>query len=56
MPKINREEYEVLKELDEKWKWIARDEDKTLWVYTEIPVRKSESNVPYYWRRAIFNL
>lgn len=27
MPKINQEEYEVLKGLDDKWKWIARDED-----------------------------
>ena len=25
MPKINREEYEVLKELDDEWKWITRD-------------------------------
>ena len=25
MPKINQEEYEVLKDLDDKWKWIARD-------------------------------
>ena len=24
MPKINREEYEVLKGLDDKWKWIAK--------------------------------
>ena len=49
MPKINQEEYKVLKGLDDKWKWIARDEDKALWVYTEIPDRKSESNIPSYW-------
>ena len=30
MPKINHEEYEVLKGLDDKWKWIARDKDNTL--------------------------
>ena len=30
MPKINHEEYEILKELDDKWKWIARDKDGTL--------------------------
>ena len=30
MPKINQEEYEVLKGLDDKWKWIARDKDGTL--------------------------
>lgn len=28
--KINQEEYEVLKGLDDKWKWIARDKDGTL--------------------------
>ena len=37
MPKINREEYEVLKELDDKWKWIARDDD--LSVYDDKPVK-----------------
>ena len=30
MTKINQEEYEVLKGLDDKWKWIARDKDGTL--------------------------
>ena len=25
MPKINQEEYEVLKRLDDKWEWITRD-------------------------------
>ena len=30
MPKINQEEYEGLKSLDDKWKWIARDKDGTL--------------------------
>ena len=33
MPKINQEEYEVLKELDGKWKWIARDEDNKLRIH-----------------------
>src|SRR5699024_9536677 len=30
VPKINQEEYEVLKALDDKWEWIARDKDGTL--------------------------
>ena len=30
MTKINQEEYEVLKALDDKWEWIARDKDGTL--------------------------
>ena len=37
MPKINREEYEVLKGLDDKWKWIVRDED--LEVYETKPFK-----------------
>ena len=27
MPKINQEEYMFLKNLDDKWKWIARDDN-----------------------------
>ena len=27
MTKINQEEYEILKELDDKWKWIAKDDN-----------------------------
>lgn len=37
MAKINREEYEVLKELDDKWKWIARDRDRLLFVFNVKP-------------------
>ena len=37
MPKINQEEYEVLKGLDDKWKWIARDRDTILWAYEDKP-------------------
>lgn len=44
--KINKEEYELLKRLDDKWKWIARDSRGTvllddLWVYEYIPKRDS---------------
>lgn len=39
MPKINQEEYEVLKELDDKWKWMARDRDTVLWAYELKPRR-----------------
>lgn len=35
MPKINQEEYEVLKGLDSRWKWIARDKNLELWAYSE---------------------
>lgn len=46
MPKINQEEYEVLKGLDDEWKWIARDENSRkstfpneLWLYEYKPKR-----------------
>ena len=42
MTKINREEYELLKGLDDKWKWIARDNDTNLWVYKKEPNK-------HYW-------
>ena len=29
MGKINQKEYEILKSLDDQWKWIARDEEET---------------------------
>ena len=39
MKRINQEEYEVLKELDDKWKWIARDSNTSLWAYKTKPIR-----------------
>lgn len=50
MTKINKEEYEVLKELDGKWKWIARDEDGSLGVYDAKVVKTKFHN---YWIMAI---
>lgn len=47
MPKINQEEYEILKSLDDKWKWIARDEDRGLYAFTKKPVRKYDPSL--YW-------
>ena len=47
MTKINHEEYEVLKELDNKWKWIARDEDS---YYAEIyQVRPYKAEPIWFW-------
>src|SRR5699024_1205021 len=45
MPKINQEEYEVLKELDDKWKWIARNYNGALITYTDKPMK----NPNLYW-------
>ena len=48
MPKINQEEYEVLKGLDDKYKWIARDEDRGLYAFTKKPVKKDGPS-SYWW-------
>ena len=37
MSKINQEEYELLKGLDEEWKWIARDGSGELYIHEEKP-------------------
>ena len=37
MARINQEEYEILKGLDDKWKWIARDKNGSLFAYLEKP-------------------
>lgn len=45
MPKINREEYQILKNLDDKWEWIARDDENQtysaeVYVFEERPERE----------------
>src|SRR5699024_4726839 len=46
MPKINQEEYEVLKNLDDnKWKWIARNYNGALIIYISKPMK----NPSLYW-------
>ena len=47
MPKINREEYEVLKGLDDKWKWIARDLEGELYTFVIEPFKNDRLN---QWR------
>ena len=47
MPRINRVEYIVLKGLDDKWEWIARDKDRSLYAFTEKPVKKYDPS-PYW--------
>ena len=46
MPKINQEEYKFLKNIDDKWKWIARDDSKSLFIFVEKPYKK---NGMKYW-------
>src|SRR5699024_6960824 len=45
MTKINQEEYEVLKGLDDRWKWIARNYNGALIIYTSKPMK----NPNLYW-------
>src|SRR5699024_899970 len=45
MPKINQEEYEVLKKIDDRWKWIARNYNGALITYTDKPMK----NPNLYW-------
>lgn len=49
MTKINQKEYDILKGLDDKWKWITRDEDNPestfqnqLWLHELKPTRNYE--------------
>ena len=53
MPKINQEEYEILKKLDDKWKWIARDDENQtysaeIYVFEGKPEREDG-----YWNNVI---
>lgn len=64
MARINQEEYEVLKGLDDKWKWIARDETQQTYAYKYRPIKSKlrgqwESNrndyylLPHDWLQCI---
>ena len=45
MAKINQEGYEVLKKIDDRWKWIARNYNGALITYTDKPMK----NPNLYW-------
>ena len=49
-PKINQEEYELLKDLNSSWKWIARNGDGALGVYDAKVVKTRFHN---FWVMAI---
>lgn len=43
---INQEEYEILKTLDDKWRWLAKETDKSIFVYDLHPIENwSNPNV-----------
>lgn len=44
MAKINQKEYEILKGLDDKWKWIARDRNGEIYKFLEEPIKVNDFN------------
>lgn len=47
MTKITKEEYEILKDLEDKWKWIARDNnfDSSLFCFEDKPFKSRTTGV-----------
>lgn len=40
---LSDDEYVILKNIDKKWKWIARDRDSSLWLYTFKPTKRTKT-------------
>ena len=40
--KLTKEEKAILKSLRKKWKWMARDKNKNLWVYDGKPIKDNK--------------
>ena len=40
---FSENEKTILKSIDKKWKWLARDKDGILYVYTHRPIKSSEN-------------
>lgn len=49
MTKINREEYEVLKGLDGRWKWIARDDENQIYSGEVYVFERKPEREDGYW-------
>ena len=52
MVKINKEEYKYLKNLDDKWKWIARNRDGGVYTFQEPPEKVDNfrwNNMKHPW-------
>lgn len=45
MPKLTDDEKAILRNIDKKYRWIARDEDEMLIIFTGKPIKKD-----YYWK------
>ena len=39
--KLSEAERVILENIDKEYKWIARDKDNSLWLYGDIPIKKS---------------
>lgn len=40
---FSEDEKTILRNFDKKWKWLARDENKNLWVYENRPYKKDDN-------------
>ena len=49
MPKINQEEYEALKGLDNRWKWIARDDENQIYSAELYVFERKPEQEDGYW-------
>ena len=49
MPKINQEEYEILKGLDNRWKWIARDDENQIYSAELYVFERKPEQEDGYW-------
>lgn len=47
MPMITKEEYSFLISLDDKWKWLARDKNGELYLFTKEPIKLTYSFVSW---------
>lgn len=48
-PRLSATEYTILENLDDKWKYIARDSDKSLYLFTGKPYLKEWDSGEYMW-------
>lgn len=49
MAKINKEEYKFLKNLDDKWEWIARDTSRNRHRSKLSKYKEKPKKTPYQW-------
>lgn len=55
MAKINQEEYEILKGLDGRWKWIARDDENQMYSAEVYVFEKKPEREDGYWNNTSYD-